>query len=111
MQVFTDITRLPVPRFTQAAVIVAGTHDAYIPPYSPLAVHHAWPGSEMRWVAGGHISSFLLHQEAFRTAVVDALRRVPADWLRHWEQPQPRSSTSASTSAAAAAAVAPDADR
>jgi hypothetical protein len=60
--------------------------------------------TDRRWVAGGHISSFLLHQEAFRNAVVDALRRVPADWLRHWEQPQPRSPASASAAAAAASA-------
>ena len=37
-----------------------------------------WPGSELRWVAGGHVSAFLLQQPAFRRAITDSLERVAA---------------------------------
>jgi hypothetical protein len=37
-----------------------------------------WPGSELRLVPGGHVSAFLLHQDAFRQALRDSLARVAA---------------------------------
>lgn len=35
-----------------------------------------WPGSELRLVSGGHVSAFLMHQDAFRGALRDSLARV-----------------------------------
>ncbi|KAG4402345.1 hypothetical protein GLYMA_02G176500v4 [Glycine max] len=32
--------------------------DGYIPKHSVLELQKAWPGSEVRWVTGGHVSSF-----------------------------------------------------
>uniref|UniRef100_A0A0D9YNP6 AB hydrolase-1 domain-containing protein n=1 Tax=Oryza glumipatula TaxID=40148 RepID=A0A0D9YNP6_9ORYZ len=57
----TDVTRFPVPKNPQAVIFVGAT---------------AWPGSEVRWVTGGHVSSFFLHNDAFRKAIVDALDRL-----------------------------------
>lgn len=37
-----------------------------------------WPGSELRWVAGGHVTAFVLQQPAFRQAIADSLERVAA---------------------------------
>lgn len=50
--------------------------DGYIPKHSVLELQKAWPGSEVRWVTGGHVSSFLLHNGEFRRAIVDGLGRL-----------------------------------
>lgn len=50
--------------------------DGYIPKHSVLELQKAWPGSEVRWVTGGHVSSFILHNGEFRKAIVDGLNRL-----------------------------------
>ena len=50
--------------------------DGYIPNHSVLELQKAWPGSEVRWVTGGHVSSFILHNGEFRKAIVDGLDRL-----------------------------------
>ncbi|XP_077210390.1 alpha/beta hydrolase family protein [Tasmannia lanceolata] len=72
----TDVTRFPVPKNPEAVIFVAATDDGYIPKHSVLELQSAWPGSEVRWVTGGHVSSFLLHNDEFRRAIVDALNRL-----------------------------------
>lgn len=72
----TDVTRFPVPKNPKAVILVAATDDGYIPKHSVLELQKAWPGSEVRWVSGGHVSSFLLHNGEFRRAIVDGLNRV-----------------------------------
>jgi hypothetical protein len=57
-------------------VIVGASQDAYVSPQSVMDLHAHLPGSEVRWVPGGHVSSFILHQPAFRQAVVDSLSRL-----------------------------------
>ncbi|WMV19166.1 hypothetical protein MTR67_012551 [Solanum verrucosum] len=72
----TDVTRFPIPKDPSAVIFVAATDDGYIPRHSVLELEKAWPGSEVRWVRGGHVSSFLLHNGAFRRAIVDGLNRL-----------------------------------
>jgi pimeloyl-ACP methyl ester carboxylesterase len=72
----TDVTRFPVPKNPQAVIFVGATDDGYIPRHSVMELQKAWPGSEVRWVTGGHVSSFFLHNDAFRKAIVDALDRL-----------------------------------
>ncbi|KAL4198224.1 hypothetical protein AMTRI_Chr03g139150 [Amborella trichopoda] len=72
----TDVTRFPIPKNPKAVVFVAATDDGYIPKHSVLELQKAWPGSEVRWVTGGHVSSFLLHNNEFRRAIQDALNRL-----------------------------------
>jgi surfactin synthase thioesterase subunit len=57
-------------------VFVGAQEDAYVTRESiqELAAH--WPGSEVRWVPGGHVSAFLLQQQAFRNAISDSLSRL-----------------------------------
>ena len=76
LETFTDATRFPCPRRPDAAVLVAATEDAYVSPQSVLDLHAHLPGSEVRWVPGGHVSSFILHQPTFRTAIVDSLDKL-----------------------------------
>lgn len=73
----TDVTRFPVPKNPNSVIFVAATDDGYIPKHSVLELQKAWPGSEVRWVTGGHVSSFLLHNGEFRRAIVDGLNRLP----------------------------------
>lgn len=77
----TDVTRFPIPKSPNSVIFVAATDDAYIPNHSVLELQKAWPGSEVRWVTGGHVSSFLLHNGEFRRAIVDALNRL------EWKEP------------------------
>ncbi|KAI7996406.1 Protein ABHD18 [Camellia lanceoleosa] len=72
----TDVTRFPIPKNPNAVIFVAATDDGYIPKHSVLELQKAWPGSEVRWVTGGHVSSFLLHNGEFRKAIVDGLNRL-----------------------------------
>lgn len=76
LETFTDATRFPCPRRPDAAVLVAATEDAYVSPQSVVDLHRHLPGSEVRWIPGGHVSSFLLHQPAFRSAIVDSLDKL-----------------------------------
>ncbi|CAI9297771.1 unnamed protein product [Lactuca saligna] len=72
----TDVTRFPIPKNPDAVILVAATDDGYIPKHSVLEVQRAWPGSEVRWVTGGHVSSFILHNGEFRRAIRDGLNRL-----------------------------------
>jgi hypothetical protein len=76
LETFTDSTRFPCPRRPDAAILVAATEDAYVSPQSVLDLHKHLPGSEIRWIPGGHVSSFLMHQPTFRNAIVDSLDRL-----------------------------------
>lgn len=77
----TDVTRFPIPKNPKAVIFVAATDDGYIPNHSVLELQKAWPGSEVRWVTGGHVSSFLLHNDQFRRAITDGLNRLK------WKEP------------------------
>lgn len=76
LETFTDASRFPCPRRPDAAVLVAATEDAYVSPQSVLEMHKHLPGSEIRWVPGGHVSSFLLHQPTFRAAIKDSIAKL-----------------------------------
>ncbi|KAK9819238.1 hypothetical protein WJX81_000552 [Elliptochloris bilobata] len=78
LETYTDVTRFPRPQRPDAAVIVAAPNDAYVSQESVLELARHWPGSELRWVAGGHVTAFVLQQPAFRRAIVDSLERVAA---------------------------------
>lgn len=64
------------PKQPSAAVIVGALEDAYVTRESIRELAGHWPGSEVRWVPGGHVSAFLLQQPAFRTAIADSLQRL-----------------------------------
>jgi pimeloyl-ACP methyl ester carboxylesterase len=66
----------PRPQKPQAAVIVGARHDGYVPPGETTALHAYWPGSELRWVPGGHISAVVTQRQTLRQALRDALDRA-----------------------------------
>ncbi|NIR36497.1 MAG: alpha/beta hydrolase family protein [Actinobacteria bacterium] len=49
-----SVTRFDPPLRPDAAVMVAGTVDGYVPTAAVQAVHRHWPGSELDWVNVGH---------------------------------------------------------
>jgi Alpha/beta hydrolase domain containing 18 len=64
------------PKRPDAAVLVAATDDAYVSPQSVMELHAHWPGSVVRWVAGGHVTAFVLNQVEFREAILESLARL-----------------------------------
>lgn len=76
LEAFTDVARFPQPRCPQAAILVGATEDAYVGQEEVLALQAFLKGSEVRWVPGGHVSSFVLHHAAFRAAIADASDRL-----------------------------------
>ncbi|KAL4424597.1 hypothetical protein ABPG77_009181 [Micractinium sp. CCAP 211/92] len=76
LETYTDVTRFPKPQRSDATVIVGAAQDAYVAPQSILELQQHLTGSEVRWVPGGHVTSFLLHHRSFRQAIVDSLARL-----------------------------------
>jgi pimeloyl-ACP methyl ester carboxylesterase len=72
----TDIRHYPAPVKPRACFLVAAAKDAYIPPESAMILHRHWPGSNMRWLKGGHVGAFLFHRHAFLDAIVNAFEKL-----------------------------------
>ncbi|KAF5839086.1 hypothetical protein DUNSADRAFT_1631 [Dunaliella salina] len=78
LETYTDISRFPLPRCPEAAVLVAADNDGYVSLNSVKELHRHWHGSELRMVSGGHVSAFIMHQDKFRQAIADSLCRLRA---------------------------------
>lgn len=76
LETYTDVTRYPRPQRPDAGVFVCATGDAYVSRESVMQMHCYWPGSEVRFVSGGHVSAFFMHQGSFRAAILDSLARL-----------------------------------
>lgn len=61
---------------TRHAVIVAADSDGYVPRESTEILHAHWPGSELRWVRGGHATLFWLGRSLMADTIVDAFDRL-----------------------------------
>ena len=57
---------------TRRAVIVAAASDGYVPREATEILHRHWPGSQVRWLRGGHASLFWLGKRLLVNAIVDA---------------------------------------
>ncbi len=75
----TDLTRYPPPPAPHAAVLVSAGRDAYIPAWSPTALHEHWKGSTLRWLNTGHVTSFIFKRASFQDAVADSLATLSGD--------------------------------
>ncbi|CAG5993378.1 unnamed protein product [Menidia menidia] len=60
---------------TGLIVVVQAKEDAYIPRAGVLGLQEIWPGCEIRYLNGGHISAYLFKQNVFRQAIYDAFNR------------------------------------
>ncbi len=76
LNTYTDLTRFPPPPRSDAAVVVGGSDDGYVGTQSVRDVGAHLAGSELRWVKGGHVSSFIMQHGSFVRAMVDSLARL-----------------------------------
>ncbi len=67
------LDRFAPPVGTTAMVLLAARHDGYVPAASVEALQQHWVGAELRWMPGGHISSFLTKRRAICAAIATAL--------------------------------------
>jgi pimeloyl-ACP methyl ester carboxylesterase len=68
-----DVSILPVPACPEAAIITGGIYDGIVDPESSEIIHRHWPGSTLRWVSGGHVSSVLFNRSAIIRSVADSV--------------------------------------
>ncbi|MDF1597425.1 MAG: alpha/beta hydrolase family protein [Acidimicrobiia bacterium] len=66
----------PAPPHAASAVLAAPLADGYIPRHAFEALHGHWPGSELRWIKGGHASVLLWHKKELAQAIVDSFERL-----------------------------------
>jgi len=70
----THLGNYSLPLDTQLIEIVAAQYDAYQPRKSVKPLDQLWPGSRIRYLAQGHVSSYLFHQNVFREAIYDSFQ-------------------------------------
>ncbi|XP_053284466.1 protein ABHD18 isoform X2 [Pleuronectes platessa] len=71
----THMANFSVPVDTGLIIGVQAKEDAYIPRTGVLSLQEIWPGCEVRYLNGGHISAYLFKQNAFRQAIYDAFNK------------------------------------
>lgn len=71
----THIANFSVPVDPSLIIIVQAKEDAYIPRTGVRSLQEIWPGCEVRYLNGGHISAYLFKQGLFRQAIYDAFDR------------------------------------
>uniref|UniRef100_A0A3Q4GW01 Abhydrolase domain containing 18 n=1 Tax=Neolamprologus brichardi TaxID=32507 RepID=A0A3Q4GW01_NEOBR len=71
----THMANFSVPVDTGLIVVVQAKEDAYVPRTGVLSLQEIWPGCEVRYLRGGHISAYLFKQNIFRQAIYDAFDR------------------------------------
>uniref|UniRef100_A0AAR2JBV5 Abhydrolase domain containing 18 n=1 Tax=Pygocentrus nattereri TaxID=42514 RepID=A0AAR2JBV5_PYGNA len=71
----THIANFSVPVDPRLIIIVQAKEDAYVPRTGVRSLQEIWPGCEVRYLDGGHISAYLFKQAIFRQAIYDAFDR------------------------------------
>jgi hypothetical protein len=66
----------PAPDHARHAVLVSARSDGYVPASTTEMLHAHWPGSELRWISGGHATLLWFRKSAFATAIADSFDRV-----------------------------------
>ncbi len=66
----------PAPDHAKHAVLVSAKSDGYVPPATTELLHAHWPGSELRWIGGGHASLLWFHKAALAAAIADSFDRL-----------------------------------
>ncbi|KAK0154243.1 Protein ABHD18 [Merluccius polli] len=62
----THMANFSVPVDPSLIIVVQAEEDAYIPRTGVLSLQQIWPGCEVRYLKGGHISAYLFKQNHFR---------------------------------------------
>ncbi|XP_036709250.1 protein ABHD18 isoform X2 [Balaenoptera musculus] len=71
----THVANFSVPVDPSLIIVVQAKEDAYIPRTGVRSLQEIWPGCEIRYLDGGHISAYLFKQGLFRRAIYDAFER------------------------------------
>ncbi|CAB1325130.1 unnamed protein product [Coregonus sp. 'balchen'] len=71
----THIANFSVPVDPSLIIVIQAKEDAYIPRTGVRSLQEIWPGCEVRYLNGGHISAYLFKQGLFRQAIYDAYDR------------------------------------
>ncbi|KAL4679315.1 hypothetical protein H8959_008965 [Pygathrix nigripes] len=71
----THVANFSVPVDPSLIIVVQAKEDAYIPRTGVRSLQEIWPGCEIRYLEGGHISAYLFKQGLFRQAIYDAFER------------------------------------
>ncbi len=72
-------TSTPARPHHQAAVLVAARGDGFVRPEAVTTLAQHWPGSELRWLPGGHAGLWWRHREALVDAIADSFNRLIID--------------------------------
>lgn len=70
----THLGNYSVPVDPHLINIVTAQYDAYQPRKNIKPLDQLWPGSSVRYVNQGHVSSYLFHQNVFREAIYDSFK-------------------------------------
>jgi len=73
-----SVLNLPVPEWAPAAVMMAGKSDGFVPRSAIEALHHHWPGSELRWCRGGHATVLWRRQDELAATIAASFDRLQA---------------------------------
>jgi hypothetical protein len=73
---WASVLRIAPPPHTAKAILAAPSGDAYVPARAVEALHHHWPGSELRWLPGGHVSVGLRGARTQAAVIAEGLGRV-----------------------------------
>lgn len=68
----THVGNYSVPLDPELIQIVAAEYDAYQPRRGVKPLDELWPGSNIRYVKNGHVSTYLFRQDVFRAAIYDS---------------------------------------
>ncbi|XP_043917684.1 protein ABHD18 [Protopterus annectens] len=71
----THVANFSVPIDPSLIIVVQAKEDAYVPRTGVRSLQEIWPGCEIRYLEGGHISAYLFKQGVFRQAIYDAFER------------------------------------
>ena len=71
-----SVLNFPPQPHCRTAVLAAPTGDGYIPKAAFEDLHKHWPGSELRWIAGGHASVLMWKKDDLVRAIVDSFERL-----------------------------------
>ncbi len=69
-----SILAFPPPTRPDLAIIIGARGDGYIPAEAVESIHHHWPGSELRWAPGGHITLATVGRAHLVEALSDAFK-------------------------------------
>jgi len=72
----SDLRLFPLPPRPDCAIWLGAKSDAYVDPTSSMLTAEAWPGSKMKWLKAGHVSTTIFHRTEYIRGIQDGFRRL-----------------------------------